>query len=48
MSIVVGQASAADVAGQIAIDAAGEGLMAIAATVGAEVTWITPYLRIIR
>ncbi|MEO0429491.1 MAG: FecR domain-containing protein [Pseudomonadota bacterium] len=48
VSIVVGQASAADVAGQIAIDAAGEGLMAIAATVGAEVTWITPYLRIIR
>ncbi|WP_421708643.1 FecR family protein [Algihabitans sp.] len=48
ISIVTGPASGAAVAGQIAIDAPSEGLTATAATAGAQVTWITPYLRLIR
>ncbi|MEM7057769.1 MAG: FecR domain-containing protein [Pseudomonadota bacterium] len=47
-TLIYGEAAASRVGGQIALDDLETGLEAIALTVGAEITWITPYLRIMR
>ncbi|MEM9371221.1 MAG: FecR domain-containing protein [Pseudomonadota bacterium] len=47
-SVLLGSIAGTAVGGQIALDQLEDGLDAVASLAGARVTWVTPYLRIIR